>query len=477
MQNTFPENFLWGASTSANQCEGAWQEDGKGISVIDTLPTDSAKKMRVEAADPYQDLYYSSHEAIDFYHHYEEDIAMMASIGLKAYRMSIAWTRIYPNGDDAQPNQKGLEFYDKVFACLKKHDIEPVVTISHYEMPFHLCESGGWTNRKTIELYVRYARTLFEHYKDTVKYWLTFNEMNVALVPFGIKTSVGLNIGMFDPRNTENLRYNALHNMFLASALAVKEARTINPDFRLGCMIASQVVYPYTPDPKDVLAAQKYDQMKFLFCSDVMLRGYYPSYSRRYFGEHNVRIQMEPGDEQILKEGTCDFYSCSYYQTSCVSADSGAGERAGGNVVADVTIKNPYLETSEWGWQIDGKGMRYMLNNIYDRYQCPVMIVENGLGATDTVEEGEINDDYRIDYLRAHIENLREAVKDGVDVIGYMPWSAFDIPALSAGCISKRYGLIYVDLDEYGKGTMKRIPKKSAWWYRKVVNSNGEELD
>lgn len=472
--NIFPENFMWGASTSANQVEGGYNEGGKGLSVADVLAT--THKMREETDGIIEGRYYPSHVASDFYHNYKNDIKMMREMGLNSYRMSIAWTRIYPNGDDNTPNEEGLKFYDDIFDELKKYNIEPIVTISHYESPLKLSHEDGWANRNMINHYLKYCETIFIRYKDKVKYWITFNEINCLLVPFGIMTAGGIFSKIKSEKNTEQLRFTALHNQFIASAKAVKLAHKINPKNKVGCMIATMCNYPLTCNPEDILAAKKSEQMSNMFCSDVMIRGYYPSYSKRYLEEHNITLDITEEDLHELKTGIVDFYACSYYMTACISAspEEEGAEKASGNLIAN--IKNPYLKSSEWGWQIDPTGFRYVLNNVYDRYQIPIMIVENGLGAKDTVVDGKIEDDYRIDYLREHIKALREAIKDGAYVIGYMPWSAIDLIGLSTGSIEKRYGFIYVDVDNNGNGTYKRIPKKSFYWYKNVIKSNGEDL-
>lgn len=480
LNKCFPKDFLWGASTAANQIEGAWQEDGKGISVIDTLASDLKKGVREEEDSPFENKYYSSHKAIDFYHHYQEDIKMMADMGLKAYRMSIAWTRIYPNGNDVTPNQKGLTFYHNIFRECKKYNIEPIVTISHYEPPYELSKYGGWTNRDMIDHYIKYCKTLFIEFKEDVTYWITFNEINCTLVPFGIRTAIGMNARMDDPINNDHTRFQALHHQFIASAKAVKLAHEINKDFKVGCMIATMTAYPLTCHPEDVMATLKHQQIRNYFCSDVMIRGSYPNYIKRYFEENDIQIDILDEDIKTLKEGCVDFYSCSYYQTYCISGrgegEGVAKEAAAGNLISGLGLKNPYLQASEWGWQIDSTGLRYLLNSLYDRYQIPIMIVENGLGAKDELINGEIHDDYRIAYLKEHVKALKEAVCDGVDVIGYMPWSAIDLVGLSTGSIDKRYGFIYVDMDNAGNGTLKRIPKKSYDWYKHVIETNGEEL-
>lgn len=468
----FPEGFLWGASTAANQVEGGWNEDGKGVSVIDVQALGSHGREVTDGIQP--DRIYASHKATDFYHHYKEDIALFAQMGLKAYRMSIAWTRIFPNGTEQVPNEAGLVFYDRVFDELHKYGIEPVVTISHYEPPYALSNQGGWTNREMIGHYLRYCKAIFQRYKGKVKYWLTFNEINCAQVKFGVMTAAGVNCNFWDPINTEQLRYQALHHQFIASAQAIMLGRSIDPEFRFGCMLASMLNYPLTCHPDDVLLAQQTNQVKYLFCGDVMIRGRYPNYIGRWFREQDIHIEMQPEDEAILAQGKVDFCALSYYMTYCTGHDRSA-EKISGNLLEG--LKNPYLETSGFGWQIDPVGLRYLLNDLYDRWQLPLMIVENGLGAKDTVEDGKVHDAYRIAYLREHIKALEATIsEDNVPVMGYMPWSALDLIALSTGNVEKRYGFIYVDVDNEGNGSYDRIPKDSFAWYKKVIATNGEDM-
>jgi 6-phospho-beta-glucosidase len=476
----FPEGFLWGGATAANQCEGAYNEGGKGLSTADILTSGSRTTPRRITPVLEEGAYYPSHEAIDFYHRYKEDIKLFAEMGFKVFRMSIAWTRIFPNGDDAEPNEEGLKFYDNVFAELKKYNIEPLVTISHYEAPYNLTKKyNGWANRKVIDFYVKYCETIFKRYRDVVKYWLTFNEINALTMPFGTFIA-----GAIMPEgngeltnsesNNEQIRYQALHHQLVASAKAVKLGHEINKNFKIGCMIAYMCTYPLTCKPEDVLLAQQKDNLSNFLCSDVQVRGAYPGFAKRYFKENNINIVMEEDDEKTLKEGCVDFYTFSYYMSNCISSDPNQ-EEIGGNL--SMGLKNPYLKASDWGWQIDPKGLRWSLNNIYNRYQIPIMVVENGLGAVDTVEaDGSINDDYRIEYLREHIKEMKEAIADGVDLIGYTTWGCIDLVSASTGEMEKRYGFIYVDKDNEGKGTLKRIPKKSFYWYKKVIETNGEEL-
>ncbi|WP_028044544.1 glycoside hydrolase family 1 protein [Candidatus Stoquefichus massiliensis] len=465
------KDFLWGASSSANQMEGGWNEGGKGISVIDILAQGTNK--REETNGVIEGRYYSSHKAVDFYHNYKEDIALFAKMGINAYRMSIAWTRIFPHGDEEEPNEEGLKFYDSVFDELLKYGIEPIVTISHYEPPYYLSLKGGWANRKTIDDYLHFCEIIMTRYQKKVKYWITFNEINCLLVPFGIMTAGGIFSPIDSQKNTETIRFQALHHQFVASSKAVQLAKKINSDFQIGCMIAAMCNYPLTCHPDDVLLSLKDDQIKNMFCSDVMIRGKYPSYIQRYMKDKGIHIKILDKDLDILKKGTVDFYSCSYYMTNCIGYDQNA-QKSNGNLISG--LRNPYLQESEWGWQIDPVGMRYFLNKVYDRYQIPIMIVENGLGAIDKVENGCIHDEYRINYLREHIISMKETIEDGVEIIGYLPWSIMDLMALSTGNIDKRYGFIYVDVDNQGNGTYQRIPKDSFYWYQKVISSQGENL-
>ncbi|SMC21301.1 6-phospho-beta-glucosidase [Clostridium acidisoli DSM 12555] len=467
-------NFLWGGATAANQFEGAWNEGGKGPSTADMFTGGTHTIPRRITRTLEENTHYPSHEAIDFYHHYKEDIRLFSDMGFKTFRLSIAWSRIFPNGDELKPNEEGLKFYDKVFDELLKYNIEPLVTISHYETPFALTEKyKGWSNRKLIEFYTRYCSVIFNRYKDRVKYWLTFNEINCLTVPFGAYMAGGMILD--ENENNEEIRFQALHHQFVASAKAVKLGHEINPKFKIGCMIAYMCSYPKTCNPNDVILAQQKDQINNMICSDVQVRGYYPGFAFRYFEDNGIKIKMEKEDEDILKEGCVDFYSFSYYMSNVVSSDKN-GEEVSGNVLGG--FKNPYLKASDWGWQIDPKGLRWTLNHIYDRYQIPVMVVENGLGAVDKLDsDGSINDDYRIDYLRDHIKEMEEAVKDGVELMGYTMWGCIDLVSASTGEMKKRYGFIYVDKDNEGNGSLKRIPKKSFKWYKKVIESNGEDLN
>ena len=476
----FKPDFLWGGAVAANQCEGAWDADGKGVSTADLCTGGSVSVTRRITTKVEEGTFYPSHDAIDFYHHYEEDIALFAEMGFRCFRFSIAWTRIFPTGMEEEPNEQGLAFYDRVLDCCAKHHIEPLVTISHYEMPYALVEKyNGWAGREVIGLYEKYCRAIFKRYQNKVKYWLTFNEINSSVMPFGAVLNTGTICGYEGPVNevpdNRQERYQALHHMFVASARVVKYAHKHYPQFSIGDMNIFATSYPLSPDPEDVLENQRHMNLMNWFCSDVQVRGEYPFYMKRYFEENGIEIHKEPDDDRTLKEGTVDFYTFSYYMSNCVTVHEGV-ETAGGNIIGGCA--NPYLKASDWGWQIDPKGLRYSLNEIYARYGIPVMVVENGLGAYDKIEEdGSIHDPYRIDYLREHIAQMREAVKDGVDLMGYTPWGCIDLISASTGEMAKRYGFIFVEKYDDGSGDYSRRRKDSFYWYKGVIESNGETLD
>ena len=464
----FPPGFLWGGATAANQCEGAWDKDGKGPSIQDVLPRGG---FNPRTATPTPDNL--KLEGIDFYHRYPEDIALLAEMGFKVFRFSIAWSRIFPHGDETEPNEAGLAFYDGLLDELEKYGIEPLVTISHYETPLHLAEKyNGWVSRKLISFYERYCRVLFERYGHRVKYWLTFNEINSVLhVPF---MSGGINT----PKEqlTEQQLYQAIHHELVASARATRLARELAPDARIGCMILAMPTYPLTPSPDDALAALHAEQSNYMF-GDVHVRGAYPGYFMRQLADKGVQLEITEQDRQDLKN-TVDFVSFSYYMSTCASGNPARGEREAGNVLGGVS--NPHLSASEWGWQIDPVGLRIVLNQYWDRWQKPLFIVENGLGARDELVEanGELTvlDDYRIEYLRAHLLQVREAIADGVQLLGYTTWGCIDMISASTAQMSKRYGFVYVDRSDDGSGTLARYRKKSFDWYRRVIASNGAEL-
>ena len=473
----FRKDFLWGGATAANQCEGGYKEGKRGLSNIDVLPFGKDRfpvgmgKMKMFECD--ENHYYPSHEAIDMYNHYKEDIALFAEMGFKCYRLSIAWTRIFPTGEETTPNEEGLKFYEDLFDECLKYGIEPLVTICHFDVPMNLVEKyGSWRNRKLVDLYVRYCETIFTRFKDKVKYWLTFNEINMILhLPF-----VGAGLYFEEGDNEEEVKYQAAHHQLVASALATKLAHDINPEFKIGCMLAAGNTYANTCAPEDVFKSIQKDRENYFFI-DVQSRGYYPAYALKELERKGISLKMEQEDEKILRENTVDFISFSYYSSRLTSADPEISATTEGNVFA--TLKNPYLKASEWGWQIDPLGLRITMNSLYDRYQKPLFIVENGLGAVDTPDEnGEINDDYRIEYLRQHIKAMKDAVElDGVDLWGYTSWGCIDLVSASTGEMKKRYGYIYVDKNNDGSGTLKRSKKKSFNWYKQVIASNGENLE
>lgn len=473
---SFQKNFLWGGATAANQCEGAYNVDGRGLANVDVIPhgKDRFPIMlgKLKHLEPDNEHFYPAMEGIDFYHHYKEDIALFGEMGFKCFRLSIAWTRIFPNGDEENPNEAGLKFYENVFKECHKYGIEPLVTITHFDCPIHLIkEYGGWRNPKLIEFYKNLVTTLFTRYKGLVKYWLTFNEINMILhLPF-----MGAGLVFEEGENETQIKYEAANNELIASAWAVKIAHEIDPENKVGCMLAGGNVYPYSCKSEDVWKGLEMDRSNFFFI-DVQARGYYPNYALKQFERENIKLELSEENKAILRDNTVDFVSFSYYSTKVASTDNTAAQ-TDGNVFA--SAKNPYLKSSEWGWQIDPLGLRTTLNTLYDRYQKPLFIVENGLGANDTPDEnGYVEDDYRIDYLREHIKAMKDAVEiDGVELMGYTSWGCIDLVSASTGEMKKRYGFIYVDRDNEGKGTLKRSKKKSFEWYKKVIASNGEDLD
>lgn len=469
-QNRFPKEFYWGGAIAANQCEGAVLEDGKKWSTADALPDGVFGDVCIPPREEYL-----KKEGIDFYHRYKEDIALFGEMGFKMLRISFAWSRIFPDGDEKEPNEKGLEFYDHLFDEMEKYGIEPMVTLSHYEMPLHLAEKyGGWSNRELIDFYLHYAETVYRRYKDRVKYWLTFNEINMILhAPF----NGGGIMGIPEEISKQDL-YQAAHHQFVASARATLLGHQINPKFQIGCMIAGSSCYPLTPHPDDVQAAVEKDR-KTLFFADVHVRGRYPGYMMRYFEENGIHLTITAQDKVDL-ENVVDFISISYYSSDCATADSSKQIKARGNIAS--AIKNPYLKVSDWGYQIDPKGLRYILNQLYDRYQRPIFIVENGIGAKDElIQDGNgsytVNDLYRIDFLKQHLLQVLEAIRDGVPVMGYTSWGPIDLVSNSECQMEKRYGYIYVDRNDKGKGSLERYRKQSFHWYKKVIATDGASLN
>lgn len=488
---SFPKGFYWGGATAANQCEGGWQEGGRGPAKTDVTTAGTATTPRYityqlpdgttgavsqfEGALPkdargcvLEGYYYPNHRGIDFYHHYKDDIALFAEMGFKMFRLSISWSRIFPKGIEEQPNQEGLAFYRNVLKELKRYAIEPLVTISHYDTPLYLEEElGGWSNRELIGLYMRLCEVLFQEYNGLVKYWLTFNEINCLLM-----------FGDFMPNAPKTKRqqdFQALHHQFVASAEAVRRAHEINPEYQVGCMIAGMCSYPLTCDPGDVLKTQQKMQESFYYCGDVMVRGAYPAYAERMWKKDGVTVEKQLEDDHELLAGKVDFFSFSYYSTSCVTTHENVEMDGAGNL--SMGAKNPYIQYSEWGWGMDPDGLRYFLNEIYNRYEIPMMVVENGLGASDVLEaDGTVHDPYRIEYIRSHIQAMEGAISDGVDLIAYTPWGCIDLISASTGEMKKRYGFIYVDCDNEGRGSFHRYRKDSFYWFKKVIASNGEEI-
>lgn len=488
MNNKLKDDFLWGGATAASQFEGGFREGGRGMTVADIQrfkPNVSVKDYKKQSFYSLSDIKkamldtddkkYAKRMGSDFYHRYKEDIALMAEMGFKVYRMSIGWSRIFPRGDEEIPNEEGLAFYDDVIdECLKYH-IEPLITISHYDTPLVLAlEYGGWYNRKTVEFFERFVRVVVERYAEKVKFWLTFNEINS--LPKHPLISAGLIEDMFEHENFEQVIWQTIHHQLVASAKATKIIHEKNTDAMVGCMVSKYTLYPYTPHPVDVLEAVRLERQSYAF-TDVQVFGEYPKHVLIDLKSKGIAIQKEADDDYLLKEYTADFVSFSYYCTGCVTLVESDVEVTAGNIFQ--SLRNPHLPASEWGWLMDPLGLRKVLIDMYDRYRLPLFIVENGVGASDKVsEDGRVHDDYRIDYLRDHIQSMKDAVLiDGVDLMGYTMWGCIDLVSCSTTQMSKRYGFVYVDCDDEGNGTYDRLKKDSFYWYKKVIETNGEDLD
>lgn len=469
----FPREFLWGGAIAANQAEGAWDIDGKGPSIadIEILPEEYSRQgvlgfnhSKQDIIDAIEDKegYYPRRFGIDFYHTYKDDLALMKEMGFKCFRTSFNWPRIFPKGDEESPNEKGLTYYDSLINEMVNNGMKPVMTMSHYEMPTHLVtEFKGWYSREVIDYFVNYAKVLLDRYHDKVEHWIVINQIN-SMGGWGEFGSLGMVNDQFE--NFENDKYQALHHQFVASSMIAKYAHEKYPNVKIGMMLGDDTRYPASCKPEDVFATTQYHQMNQYFYCDVLIRGEYPGYAKRYFTENDIKIDITETDLDIIKNNHVDFLSISYYYTRLVSKQD------------KELVENPYLEKSLWGWAIDPTGLRNALNQYWDRYRLPMFIAENGLGAIDELIDGQVNDDYRIAYLSANIKSLKEAIKDGVNVFGYASWGPIDIISCSQGEMSKRYGFIYVDLDDRGNGSRKRIKKKSFYWYKKVIESNGEIL-
>lgn len=476
----FPKNFLWGGAFSANQVEGAGNEDNKGLSTADMfqfVKNDRGGKFSrtyeeiINACNDTDDSKYPKRRGIDFYHKYRDDLDLFKEMGFKTLRLSISWARIFPNGDDEKPNKLGLDYYHSLFDEMKNRGIEPLVTISHFEMPINLSlKYNGWADRKVIDFYFRYVEVLFKEYSNKVKYWITFNEVDAtAHIPF-----VGAGIIPDKTENLEQVKYQSLHHQFVASALVTKLAHKNYPNLMVGCMATKNLKYPSTCKPEDCLQFLQ-ETSEDAFCTDMQVFGEYSYTIKNLLRKKNIEIQFEENDEKILKENTVDFVSFSYYASLVTSYNKEGKEKTNSNLL--VGEKNPYLEQTPWGWQIDPVGLRFSLNQMYDRYKLPVFVAENGLGTHDKLENGIVNDTYRIEYVKRHIEQIKLAIEDGVDVFGYTYWGCIDCISASTSEMSKRYGFIYVDQDDEGNGTLRRIPKESFYWYKKVIGSNGEDLE
>ncbi|WP_461215592.1 6-phospho-beta-glucosidase [Lacticaseibacillus sp. GG6-2] len=471
-----PAGFLWGGAVAAHQVEGAWQEDGKGVSIADVMRAGAKDIPRLVDELPQADQIYPNHWGIDFYHTYKDDIRLFAEMGFKCFRTSIAWTRLFPNGDEALPNEKGLQFYDDLFATCRQYGIEPIVTLSHFEIPLHLVQAyGGFRSRKVVAAFVKFAQVCFERYHDVVKYWMTFNEINNQADwrdPHPLLQNSGLLLDADD--NAEEAMFQAAHLEFVASAKAVQLAHVIDPTLQVGAMIAMTPIYPLSAKPKDVMMAERAMRYRYYY-GDVQALGEYPAWLGKYFARKGYHVEITDADRAALKAGTVDYVGFSYYNSLAVAyqEDNPDYDYDESNSV----VKNPYVPRSDWGWQIDPVGLRYGMNWMDSRWHKPLFIVENGYGAYDKVEDGKVHDDYRINYLRDHVLEMEKAVvEDGIDLIGYTPWSAIDIISASTGEMKKRYGLIYVDQDDQGHGSGKRLKKDSFNWYQQVIASNGEQL-
>ena len=477
LPETFPKDFLWGGAVAACQIEGAYDIDGRGLSSSDIHLYDkhiNRKHIEKEGGGKLADIleaaadtegYYPKRFGIDFYHTFKDDLKLMKEMGFTAFRTSISWSRIFPKGDEAEPNEKGLQFYDRLIDEIIADGMEPIITMSHYDIPLYLItEYGGFANRKVADFFVNYAEVLLNRFKGKVKYWIVCNQVNlIPHVQFG-------SLGIYDDQaeNMEELMYQAVHNQFVAGAKVLKSAKTIDPNAILGTMVADGTFYPATSKPEDVILTMKKNRMQYYF-TDVQLRGEYPVYALRYFKDQGIDLKIQEGDLELLAEYTMEFMAISYYSSKVVNSETNTMKPFDAD-------QNPHLEPTPWDWRADPLGFYNTLSQYWDRYHVPIMIAENGLGALDQVVDGKIHDDYRIDYLRKHIEQLKECIKDGVDIIAYLSWGPIDIVSSSSAEFSKRYGYIYVDRDDFGNGSGKRLKKDSFDWYKEVIRSNGENL-
>ncbi|NFA42381.1 glycoside hydrolase family 1 protein [Clostridium botulinum] len=462
----FPENFLWGGSTSAYQVEGAWNEDGKGLSVIDMCDhPEGTADFKI---------------ASDHYHRFKEDVKLFSEMGLKAYRFSIAWTRIIPQGT-GEVNEKGIKFYNDLIDELNKYNIEPIVTMFHFDLPYTLEEKGGWSNRDTIDAFSKYAKVLFERFGSKVKYWLTINEQNTMILHPG---AIGIPKGGKLPSKKELYQQN--HHMLLAQAKVMNLCHEMCPNGKIGPALNTTAMYGETCNPLDAIAAHNWETIRCWSFLDMAVRGKYNKLAWSYLMDRGLEPIIEDGDMDIMKNAKPDFIAINYYSTATIAASKGDASdisaRAGdqqimlGEQGVYRAAENPYVDKTKYGWVVDPIGLRMTLRKVSERYDLPILITENGIGAPDKLEKNEtINDDYRIDYIRKHLEQLKLAINDGVEVMGYCPWSAIDVVSTHQG-YGKRYGFIYVNRDEFDLKDLRRIKKKSFNWYKNVINTNGEEL-
>lgn len=450
MTKQFPENFLWGASTSAYQVEGAWNEDGKAPSVQDM------KEIPAGTTD--------FKVAVDHYHRFEEDVRLFKELGLKAYRFSISWSRVMPDG---KVNPEGLNFYRKLINLLKENDIEPIVTVFHFDLPYTISEKGGWENRETIQEFADYCHLLFDTFGNDVTYWQTINEQNVMAL-------AGSVIGTSTKSMKEKFQEN--HHMLVAQALVTKIYHENNYPGKIGPAPNISSVYPASDKPEDQLAAFNMSALRNWLFLDVAVFGKYNHNAWHVLEKIGACPTITEEDAEILAAGTCDYIAFNYYNTMTVAAyfekENKIDQQSGFGIPGFFqSVANDHLPMTEFGWPIDPEGFRFTLNEIYSRYRLPLLVTENGIGAKDVLVDGKVHDDYRIDYLTQHIQQMQYAIEDGVEMIGYCPWSAIDLISTHEG-IEKRYGFIYVDRTEDDLKNMDRYKKDSFYWYQKVIKNN-----
>lgn len=468
------KQIFWGGATSAAQSEGNYLADGRQPSNFDFLPLDDRrlkavyKNQSASILESRGDEIYPGRNGNDFYHHYQEDIALLKELGANSFRFSISWSRIFPTGEEEAPNEAGLQFYENILTELERLQMEPIVTLSHFEIPLHLVKKyNGWENRKVVELFLHYAETVLQRFKGRIKYWIPFNEMNMVLhIPF-----IGGGILFEEGKDNLSIQYQAGHHQLLANALSIEAGKRIDPDNQFGAMLAAGKTYAYTCDPKDVFAALQQEKENLLF-SDVQVFGEYPRFFSHFIKDKQLNLTIYPEDREALQKNTVDFVSFSYYSSACTAAEENGIDRVATN--GYTTLRNPYLPKAKSVWQDDPLGLRITLNQLQDRYHKPLFIVENGIGTQDDFVDGKVHDDYRIHYLKEHVKNMKLAMEeDGIDLMGYLMWGIIDLPSVSEGKISKRYGVIYVDQDDENNGSHQRYKKDSFTFYQKVIASNG----